>query len=234
MRQYALSLVLLVFAAVPARANLIINGSFESPVVQVNPHEIDSYFSEQIPGGWSSLSNGSSVDIIANGYYGATASDGMQFLDLIGAGQGVFPSGLLQTVHLDAGMYALSFDYNGGRFNDGSQTIDRVLEYSLGNFVSGSINVDNLNVYPGNELATPWQTLSTNFTVNTTDDYVLQFATPSGSFGSPFLDNVQLSAVPTAAVPEPSSFLLFALGLFGLGSGVVARQIRGRTGLLPR
>ena len=69
--------------------------------------------------------------------------------------------------------------------------------------------MDALNIFADNGPVTPWQTISASFNVSTPSDYVLTFHTPSGAFGGPYLDNVRLDA---AAVPEPSSLLIFSIG----------------------
>ncbi len=201
---------LLFAAAVPptAHANLIQNGSFELP-------DRDTTQVRVTPTGWQLLGNGNAVDIIHAGYYGAFASDGVQFVDLIGGG--VFPSGLKQSVDLLAGVtYHLMFDYNGATYLDGSHTVDRMLEYALGSLVSGSINVDDLNAFAwNNHPTTPWQTKSVIFTAPSSGTYELVFSTPDGSHGSPYVDNVRLEEV--ARVPEPFATTLLGLGIAGLG-----------------
>lgn len=154
------------------------------------------------------------MDIISAGYGGATPADGQNFVDLIGGGIGVFPSGIQQSVHLSAGtQYEFSFWYNGGRYNDGSPTVGSVLEYSLGALVSGSVNVDALNVSPDNwPIVTPWQNLTTTVDVIADGDYLLKFSTPSGSWGGPYIDHVSL-----VVIPEPQRLLLaMSVGLLAV------------------
>ena len=209
----------LLFAAamVPtAHANLIQNGSFELPASGGTQVGVT-------PTGWQLLGNGSAVDIIHAGYYGAFASDGDQFVDLIS--NGTTPSGLKQSVDLLGGVtYHLLFDYNGATYLDGSHTVGRMLEYALGSLVSGSMNVDDLNAFAwNNHPTTPWQTESVIFTAPSDGTYELVFSTPDGHDGSPYVDNVRLEEV--TSVPEPLGTALLGLGIAGLGlSGFSKRQ----------
>lgn len=168
--------------------NLVQNGSFERPAVPPGGNLI----SARIPEGWSSLSDGSSTDIIHESYRGSSAAEGVQFLDLIpGLPSPKFPSGLAQTIRLESGTeYRLSFSYNGARYDDGGSTTNAVLNWSMGDLLSGNINVDGLNVYSKNGPVTPWQVFSTNFVATTSGDYELRFQTSWGWFGSPYVDNV--------------------------------------------
>ncbi len=189
----------------PARANLLQNGSFEADAFA-------GLYLTGIPTGWQPLGNGSTVDILISGYGGGMAAEGSRYVDLIGGGIGNFPSGLRQTVHLLAGeSYRLSFDYNGGRYTDGSPTVGAVLEYSLGALLVGSVNVDGLNnffdYYP---VTSPWGHFAVDVQATSSGDYELRFQTQSGAWGSPFLDNVVLEGNPVA---EPGSFLLALAGL---------------------
>lgn len=173
-------------------ANLVVNGSFESPAAPAD------WFSTAIPTGWTALGNGSTTDIIHTGYSGAVASDGSQFVDLIGGGAGTLPSGLLQTLHLSGGQtYRLSFDYNGDGGLGGT-----LLEFALGSLVTGSIDVTSLNVYPIFGATAPWQSHAVDFAVATTGNYDLVFQSLSGLYEGPFIDDVSL-----VAVPDPASSL---------------------------
>lgn len=202
------TVLLAAILAGPAQANLLQNGSFEA----------DSFsgpYLTGIPSGWQSLGNGSTVDILASGAGGGAAAEGSRYVDLIGGGFGTLPSGLFQTVHLLAGQtYHLSFDYNGGRYMDGTPTVGAVLEYSLGALLSGSVNVDGLNNFPDYYAATsPWQHFAANVQVASTGDYQLRFQTSAGMWGSPYVDNVVLNG---NTVNEPTSALLLVASLFGL------------------
>lgn len=216
MRQGQVSAVVLLLAATlagPARANLLQNGGFEAD-------SFSGQYQTGIPTGWQSLGNGSTVDILVGGYGGGMAAEGSRYVDLIGGGIGSFPSGLRQTVHLLAGQtYRLSFDYNGGRYTDGSATVGAVLEYSLGALLAGSVNVDGLNNFPDYyPVTSPWQHFAADVQATSSGDYELRFQTPSGAWGSPYVDNVVLEGNP---VGEPGQLAL----LFG-GLALLARRRR--------
>lgn len=204
---------------VSAQANLVQNGSFEAPALSGN-------FFEGIPSGWSGLGNGSSTDVLLAGYSGGSATDGSQYLDLVGNSQGTFPSGLSQSLHLLGGhTYRLAFDYAGGRYNDGSKTSGAELQYALGALASGAFNVDELNIFAAFGPTTPWQHFSGEVTVTVTGDYTLSFQTPGGAWGSPYLDNVSVNDLNSA--PEPSSLILLGLAALAALAGLAARGRRG-------
>jgi len=189
-------------------ADPVINGSFEQPTVPAGTAATVT------PTGWTALGGG--VDIFTTGMSGGSASSGLQFVDLIGTGQGTFPSGLYQDIFLQAGTtYQLSFDYNGQAGNPPGA----ILDYSLGSLVSGSINVDGMNVFADLAPVTAWQTSQSLLTPALSDTYRLTFTTSAGFFTAPFIDNVSVSEV-AAAVPEPETYALMlagfgAIGLFG-------------------
>lgn len=193
-------------------ANLVTNGSFEAQVVPDN-----FYLEATTPTGW--LSYGlQAPDILTVGYSGGTAADGVNYMDLIGGGLGVLPAGIRQDLLLTAGItYAVSFAYNGD-FNS-----PRDLKYSLGSLLSGSIDVSALNNFSAlNPNTTVWQLFSAEVTPIVSGTYSLAFYTESGTFGSPYVDNVSVEAV---TVPETSA-LLTLLGAAGT-VGVLRRLRRG-------
>lgn len=182
-------------------ANLVTNGSFEAQVV---PDEF--YLEATTPTGW--LSYGAQApDILTVGYSGGTAADGVNYMDLIGGGEGVLPAGIRQDLSLTAGItYAVSFAYNGD-FNS-----PRFLNYSLGSLLADSIDVSALNNFSAlNPNTTVWQLFSAEVTPVVSGTYSLAFYTESGAFGSPYVDNVSVEAV---TVPETSA-LLALLGAAG-------------------
>ena len=189
-------------------ADVVENGSFEFPVV---PNTISTPF------GWTAFGGG--VDIFPAAMSGGSASHGNQYVDLVGTGQGTFPSGIFQDLALVGGTtYRLSFDYNGqAGLPDGA-----VLNYSLAGLASGSFNVDDLNVYADLGPVTPWQSFETLVTPSVSATYRLTFSTNAGFFSSPFLDNVAVNDV-AVAVPEPETYALMFAGLAAIG-GIARRR----------
>jgi|JRYF01.1.fsa_nt_gb MYXO-CTERM domain-containing protein len=187
--------------------NLVVNGSFESPgngQTQVST----------VPDGWSLIDTANGVDIIGAGLGGSVAADGLQFLDLIGGGQGAFPSGVYQDLALTAGTtYRLQFAFNGAIYDDGSPTSGAVLKASVASLWQDAYPVDAFNAFPANGPATPWQTAAVTFTAQATGLHRLSFSTDSGAWGSPYVD-----AVSVTAVPEPGTWAMAAAGLLGLGA----------------
>jgi hypothetical protein len=184
-----------------AQSNLILNGSFEAQSVPTSPGYITASVAF-----WSPVNGGS--DLITSGYVGGSASDGVNFVDIIGnpglvGYTGPYPTGISQSVLLDAGVtYLLKFDYNGDAANS-----PRSLAYSLGSLLSGSVDVGSLNAFSGLGTVTPWETLSAYITPTSSGSYTLAFTTDQGAYGSPYLDNVSLTAVP-----EPTTLALVGLG----------------------
>lgn len=187
-------------------ANLVTNGSFEAQVVPAN-----FYLEATTPTGWLSY-GGQAPDILTVGYSGGTAADGVNYMDLIGGGVGTLPAGIRQDLALMAGVtYSVSFAYNGD-FNS-----PRLLKYSLGSLLSGSLDVSGLNNFAAlNPTTTVWQLLTAQVTPVATGTYSLAFYTESGTYGSPYVDDVSVEAV---AVPE-ASVLLALLGAAGTAGGV--------------
>ncbi len=185
-------------STLPALAvNLVSGGSFESPVA---PN--DSYLTAT-PTGWTPV--GSGVDIIRQGYSGAVPDDAEQFIDLIGGEPGwTFPSGVEQTVALDAGVtYTLSFAY-------ASDTVSvSPLEASLGSLWSDSLPTTGFNAFTDFGAVT-WGHYSTTVTPATSGFYALRFVTTGGSFGGPYLDSVSLEA-QSGEVPEAETWIAGAL-----------------------
>jgi PEP-CTERM motif len=188
-------------------SGLLTGGGFESPVATAA-----LYLDGQSPAGWTNTGVGGPVDIISAGYFGAAADSDNQFVDLIGGGEGVLPAGITQTVQLLAGqLYEFKFAYNGG--GNPTPGVAEVLEYSVGDLVTGTIDTSALQVYPNLGTATPWHQFSAQFTPTQSGAYPVTFKTSAGSFAGPFVDSVRLAAV----VPEPSTFVLAGVaGFFAL------------------
>jgi hypothetical protein len=194
------------FAAVLGQ-NLVINGSFEAQSVSLPPG-----FIVQNVSGWTPVGGGS--DVLVTGYSGGMASHGVNFVDILGnsgSPGGPFPTGISQNIVLTAGVsYELRFEYNG------DNNSPRSLEYAFGTLASGSFDVSMMNIFSDFGMVTPWATFSTIVTPVMSDNYLLSFTTSGGQFGSPYLDNVSVTAVP-----EPS---VLALAAAGLGLWLARRQ----------
>ena len=196
-------------------ANLVANGSFETPGAPAN------LYTTTTPTSWSAV--GSSVDIIAAGYSGGVPSDGSQFVDLIGGLPAwTFPTGIQQTILLDGGVtYELSFDYSG----DNVATNPLLVEFGTLLPDPTSLSITGLNAFSDFGTVTPWGHFSTTVTPPISGSYLLQFTTAGGANGGPYLDNVVVQAI--SEVPEASSLVAAAgAGLAMLGHIVRRRNAR--------
>jgi choice-of-anchor C domain-containing protein len=191
-----------------AGANLLSNGSFETPVQGGDFGTIFSTDPNPTIGAWTVTSG--SVDLI-NTYW--TAEDGNQSLDMSGNG----PGSIAQTVNTTAGeTYQLSFWEAGN--TDGGSTVK-----SLSAIVNGTQIGDALFDDTGKSRSNMgWQQYSYDFT-SSGGPTTISFQSNEPSPWGPALDNVSLQAVP-----EASSVILFGLLLVG-GSIVLIRKRPART-----
>lgn len=221
-RHWAACIALTALVALPAHAELVTNGGFE---VDGLPDGGGMLRLQTIPTGWNNVSTNQNVDLIGDGYFGGTASEGTKFLDLIGNSTGSFPSGVRQSLFLQGGVtYRLSFDYNGGAPLD---VVDPLLQWALGSLDSGSINVGSLNVFAGNgRPVTAWSSFTRDITAAASGDYWLSFSTPYGNSGGPYLDNVSLTALPPGPVVDEPAALALVIGALGLLAITRRRSIR--------
>jgi Protein of unknown function (DUF642) len=94
---------------VASHANLLVNGSFETPVIA--PASFLDFGVGGEPAGFAWTVATNTVDIVSNGVFGwtGTAFDGVQWLDLVGFGS---TGGIQQTFATTPGQqYTLSFAY---------------------------------------------------------------------------------------------------------------------------
>lgn len=188
--------------------SLIVNGSFELP---------------NQSGGWSLLANGSvpgwtttdpagliEIDNPSVFGGGSTAYDGAQSLE-VNANN---PEAVQQTVTgLTVGQtYVLSWAY-GDRPGSGNEELQV--------FFGSDLVATNTDALEGSNPAVLWFPNALIVTATSTSE-VLSF---NGVYvdGSPSYGN-ELDAVSLVATPEPSSLLLFALGLALLGCAGLRRQ----------
>jgi Protein of unknown function (DUF642) len=217
-RKFLVSLALLGAVPFSAQANLLTNGSFESPSVPNGNFTSFSTGSVLIPGWTVTGPAGTSVSIVNTAFTqnGVTfqAGDANQWLDLTGAGVNS-TEGLSQVVVTTPGnVYQLTYlignTSGGGAFGTASNV--KVLVNGLQTFsdTNSTISATSLN----------WGAFSHNFTASGASTTLLfQNGDPS-SDNSNGLDNVVLLDLGPGggtSVPAPASFALILLGMGSLG-----------------
>jgi hypothetical protein len=130
--------------------------------------------------------------------------------------------------------YTVSFDYAGTQQPGYTGTTTDFLTVGL----TGSTSQTTASLTVTQQSFTGWDAVSDTFTAASTGTEVLSFlagGTPSGANQEPamtLLDNINVStnsAPPPPMTPEPSSLLLLATGLLGLGGIVRYRFKKGET-----
>ncbi|MGH9358259.1 MAG: DUF642 domain-containing protein [Terriglobia bacterium] len=218
----ALALIGSCLLALPARADLITNGSFESPLAPVGGFSNFNSGSTGITG-WTVV--GPQVSIVSGSYtsFGLTfpAEDGNQWLDLTGDVSNNV-EGVEQTVATTPGAtYNLSY-FVGNQVNPGGPygTTSTVKV-----FVDGTLIQTSTNSLGAGGKTQVWEPFSTSFaaaSASTTLEF--QNADPSTD-NTNGLDNVVLTQGAATATPEPSTFFMLSAALFTLGSLVIRRRV---------
>lgn len=202
----AILLALAYLASSSVHANILTNGSFESPAI--GPATFINIYN-----GSSGLSDfhwtitHATVDIFSNGVLASTGSvyDGVQGLNLAGVGS---TGGISQTFQTTAGTeYTLSFAYSKNPFRgtNAAATVSildgatLLFSQSLSHNTSSTSNFD-------------WILFNSTFT-GTGNSLTLTFANTDSATGSGIL----LDAVSISAVPLPAAVWLFGSSLAGLG-----------------
>jgi hypothetical protein len=200
---------------IPAHANLINNGSFESPTVP------EGGFTDFLSGstsinGWTVVGPEASIVSATFSFECCVfpAEDGARWLDLTGDGSDTV-EGVQQIVATIPGTeYTLSF-WVGNVFDPGGIFgITSSVDVRLGGTSGTSLGVfTNASTTRGTQV---WQQFVTSFTA-TGSSATLDFlnADPNGD-NSNGLDNVVLTA-STTDVPEPCTLSLMVLAIIGAG-----------------
>lgn len=215
MKRLAPVIALLTLGA-PAKADLLINGGFETPVLSSG--SFITYTPGQVVGsGWTAV--GAAVTLLqtaygepANGIPQFNAQEGLNSLDLTGPFNTGPSAGVQQTVATVAGeQYTLSF-YVGratpasgpGNFYPTPATVDLSIDGGpRQSFTNSQITLGALN----------WRQFTTTFTAaGSSTTITFLNGTPAGN-NEAGLDNVVLVRT---AVPEPASLALTGLGALGL------------------
>lgn len=195
-------------------ANPVVNGDFELPALSSTATGGDT------PSGWSVDAN-ADIGLYTGKIYlsccqiqGTPAELLNQFASF-GPGDRDTIGALTQTLSLNAGRYVLSFDE--GALGGGSQSLTASVLGALNN--PSTANVAQAN----DHLDATFVGHTLNFT-STGAPITLAFqSTGAGGGVDVILDNVSI-----AAVPEPATWGLMLLGIFGMGA-----TLRARRGLQP-
>jgi hypothetical protein len=212
---FPIGVVILSSLASPARADLVTNGSFETPIVPVGGFTNFLSGSAGITG-WTVV--GPEVSIVSTNYaalgFTFPAEDGKQWLDLTGDLSNSV-EGVEQTIATTPGtIYNLSY-FVGNQVNPGgpwgtSSTVDVL--------VNGTLIQIATNTMGAGGTTQVWEQFSTSF-LATSSLTTLEFLNGDpANDNSNGLDNVVVTPGAVVGAPEPSTLVLVVVAVCALGT----------------
>ncbi len=220
----AVALSLATAVALPAQANLLANGGFESPGLGSG---YAAYDHAQSIGAWTVVGTGNPTAAVLalhttyqeySNTLSFSAYEGVVSLDLTGSGhQGA--NGVQQTVATTAGaVYALSFQVGNQDSAFGGYGAASAIEVFI-NFVSAGV-FSNADESPAD---VNWKGFSFNFTATAASTTIVFLnATPANDFMT------GLDAVSLVEVPEPAGVALLLSGAVAAIGGLRRRRAAPR------
>lgn len=197
---------MLVGSTTIARGALILNGSFEDPIVPVGSFRTLGVGSTAITG-WEVV--GVNTALVSGAFLDTgilyQAQDGNQWLDLTGPGTNSAANGVTQNVTTTIGQ-AYSLNFYVGSATNGSTIFASTVDLSING--GPRVSYTNPNT-PSNVL--DWISFSANFTATSTTTNITFYNGSAPNNHLSGLDNVSLSAVP-----EPSALAIWGMGVIGM------------------
>ena len=208
---------LLTFCGTLAHANLIVNGTFEDPLLTPGTFQLFTLGSGIGAGAnWTVIGAPGDVAVVSTTYQAPTfpAQEQLNWLDLTGAS--ATPTGIQQVIPTDAGVsYVLSFWVGNQNSVGVSSMINLTVNGSQAFVATNSLRSPNMN----------WQLFTYEFTAISASTAIgFLNGDPAGD-QSNGLDNVQIVVSSSAAVPEPASVFICGGGLIFLGV-IFRRRLR--------
>lgn len=212
-----LMLIVVALCATPARAAIIVNGSFENPTVPNGGFTTFVGGSTAITG-WTVVGVDSTVVDTNFVSHGITfqAQDGSQWLDFTGPGTNASANGVTQDITTTIGQL-LSLSFYVGSATDNIDIFASTVDLSIDG--GARVGYTNPNT-PTNML--DWQLYTVQFTATGTTTNLTFFNGSAGNNHLSALDNVSLTAV--SAVPEPASVVILGVGSILMFAGVRRRR----------